>query len=83
MSRKQITVYTCDRCRATNLAEPILLQVTVGWDPDPAGGPSMPDTEAIDLCTKCAAISLCELVARGGRQKAGEWVQGIRAMGRL
>jgi hypothetical protein len=52
----------CDRCQAKEIPAECWLQVCVGHSACPAGGPAEPDYERLDLCPKCMAALLAQLV---------------------
>ncbi len=52
----------CDRCKARDIKTSIFISLVIGKLYDPAGGPSSEDTEDFDLCHRCAAYALANLI---------------------
>jgi hypothetical protein len=50
-------VYECDLC-GTDAPPRESILFRTGWQPNPAGGPSQPDGENLDLCAGCRRLVL-------------------------
>jgi hypothetical protein len=62
MSKKQITLVTCDKCGKTDMPGTKEFSLQVGWIPCPAGGSSERDTVEFDLCPSCSALAFYHLI---------------------